>query len=83
MARTAKNLYLDPELVARAEEYGRRHGTSVSTLVSDFLRTLPLERGSELSPVVKRLFGVAVTDPDKRLGADDYRAHLAEKYGRR
>ena len=82
MARAAKNLYLDPELVARAEEYGRRHGTNLSTLVSDFLRTLPLERANPLSPAVKRLFGVARTERADQVDVDDYRVRLIEKYGR-
>jgi hypothetical protein len=43
MAKSAKSLYLDPELVERGEEYGRQHGTNLSQLVSDFLRALPLD----------------------------------------
>lgn len=82
MARGAKNLYLDPELVARAEEYGRQHGTNLSTLVSDFLRTLPLDRANSLSPAVRRLLGAGTDGANRRVDVDEYRAHLIEKYGR-
>jgi hypothetical protein len=79
--KRAKNLLLDPEAVSRGERYSRRHGTNLSRLVSDYLRALPLG-GDELplSPVVRRLWGVA------RAGKDDketYRAHLTRKYGGR
>ena len=37
-----KNLLLDPDAVARGERYSRCHVTSLSRLVSDFLRSLRL-----------------------------------------
>jgi len=83
MTRSAKkprNLTLDDEAMARGEQYSRQHGTSVSRLVGDFLRALPLEpERRPLTPAVRRLLGVAAGgDPDR----DAYRAHLNEKYGR-
>jgi hypothetical protein len=52
-----KNLLLDPDAVARGERYSRRHGISLSRLVGDFLRSLPLDaERSTLTPAVRRLW---------------------------
>ena len=80
------DLTLDPEAVARGEEYGRLHGASLSQLVPDLLYALPEPAENlqvrELSPAVRRLYGVAAT----RKAVDargEYRAHLDRKYGGR
>jgi hypothetical protein len=86
VAKSAKNLYLDPEIIERGEEYGRLHGITLSRLVSDFLRALPLERDpTELAPVVRRLIGAGIPQGVARDAVDveDYRQHLLEKFGRR
>lgn len=78
------NLSLDPEAVARGEQFGKLHGKSVSELVTGFLYSLPGDPGAsdmvseELAPSVRRLFGVAA---DRESDRDAYRAHLHEKYG--
>ena len=90
MPKTAKNLYLDSEVLERAEEYGRRHGINLSQLVNQFLAALPLRRAaSSHGPAVSRLIGaglprarrpkVAENEP----GVDAYKRHLMKKYGRR
>ena len=76
-----KNLLLDPDAVARGERYSRRHGTNLSRLVGDFLRSLPLgaDEGA-LTPAVRRLWGIAAgTDTDRQ----QFRQHLSRKYGSR
>ncbi len=67
MPKTAKNLYLDPDVIERAEEYSRRHGTNLSTLVSDYLdaptRLDALPRRvthPRHGPLVQRLLGAGV-----------------------
>lgn len=84
MAHTVKkprNLTLDDEAMARGERYSRKHGTSISRLVGDFLRSLPLEPSpAALSPAVRRLLGVAA---GKDVDARTYRSHLVRKYGKR
>ncbi|MBA3894110.1 MAG: hypothetical protein H0X69_10510 [Gemmatimonadales bacterium] len=80
MARVPKNLSLEPEAIARGERYGERHGKNLSQLVNDLLHALPLERsaGAELSPLVRRLLGVAAgADADR----ESHRDHLSRKYG--
>ena len=76
-----KNLSLDPDALRRGEEYSRRHETSLSRLVGDFLRSLPLDAPPRrLSPAVERLRGIAAAG---RTGREDYREHLYGKYGGR
>lgn len=75
------NLTLDPDVVAAAEQYGKRHGTNLSQLVNDFLGALPtltaVEEG-ELAPSVRRLHGIAAGSAGDRAA---HHAHLAEKFG--
>jgi hypothetical protein len=81
MARIPKNLSLDPDAVARGQRYGRRYGKSLSQLVNDLLHSLPEEpRVGKLSPIVRRLAGVAAGGKADR---ETYRQHLYRKYGRR
>lgn len=81
------NLSLDPAAVARGEEFSRRHGTSLSQLVTGFLYSLPSDsaamRLGELAPAVRRLYGVAAGESGATADRDAYRVHLDEKYGAR
>lgn len=87
MPKAAKNLYLDPEVIERAEEYGRRHGINLSNLVSDYLEALT--RRPTQSPhgaLVQRLIGAGVPRSSiargrKKPGIEDYRKHINDKYG--
>jgi len=74
-----KNLYLAPDVIARGEEYGRPHLTTLSALVGDFLRALPLDAPSgEASPAVRRLYGIAAGG---KATCADHREQLRRKYG--
>jgi hypothetical protein len=80
MPKKRLNITVDPAVLERARRYTRRHKTSISGLVSEFLAQLPDVSGAEsddLSPTVRRLLGIAVGGPDR----EDYRRHLVEKYG--
>lgn len=90
MSKTAKNLYLDPDIIERAEEYGRRRGTSLSTLVSDYLDALTRRLTEPRhGPLVQRLLGAGVPRTEfakrrrRKPGVEDYRRHLDKKYGRK
>lgn len=78
------NLTLDPEAITRGERFSRRHGVSLSQLVSRLLRALPGEDDAfdlaELTPVVRRLYGVAEGAAANR---EEYRKHLRQKFGGR
>ena len=80
MPKKRLNITVDPDVVERARRYTRRHDTSISELVGEFLSHLPDADGSgpaDLSPTVRRLLGIAAGGPDR----EDYRSHLLEKYG--
>lgn len=79
MPKKRLNITLDHETAERARRYTKRHKTSISRLVSEFLAQLPdAEQAKyELTPTVKRLRGLAKGGPDR----DDYRRHLRDKYG--
>ena len=79
MPRVTKNLSLDPAAVERGERYSELHSTSLSQVVSDLLMRLPLDDGgSELTPTVRRLLGIAKGGT----GEEDYHQYLLDKYGR-
>jgi len=84
MSKITKNLSLDADAVERGERYSRVHGTNLSRLVSDFLLRLPPDESSgDLSPTVRRLFGVAATGPQNVDADEAYHDHLLAKYGAR
>ena len=86
-AKKATNLTLDPEAVARGDRFGQRHGISLSQLVTSFLYGLPVEEPidalADLSPPVRRLYGMAAKGSGRALDRAAYRAHLSQKYGER
>jgi hypothetical protein len=72
------NITLDHETAERARRYTKRHDTSISRLVGEFLSQLPdaEQTEQELTPTVKRLRGLAKGGPDR----ETYRRHLLKKY---
>ncbi len=79
MGKQSKNLFLNEEAIRRGEEYSRRHNTSVSQLVENFLSALPAdEPATELPPIVRRMLGVARGGR----GIEEYHDYLDEKYGK-
>ena len=80
MPKKRLNITVDADVVERARRYTRRHNTSISGLVTEFLSQLPEADPTgeqELAPTVRRLLGIAAGGPDR----EDYRRHLLEKYG--
>jgi hypothetical protein len=87
MAKVAKNLTLDPEVVEKAREYAARHDKSLSELVGELLESV-IRRdagGTPLSPAVSRLMGVGTLSPaesEEPMGVDAYHAYLEKKHTR-
>lgn len=80
MSKRSLNLYVDEEVILRAERFSASHRTSISKLVSDFLSQLPGDQekvGDDWTPAVRRLVGAAKGAG----GMSDYRTYLEEKYG--
>ena len=70
-------LSVDERVVARAKQYARRRGTSVSGLVEQLLdlAASSSEHRDVTPPVLSRLRGSI-----KGVDLDDYRRYLARKY---
>lgn len=83
MSEIETTLRLDAEAVAAGERYSAEHGTTLSDLVSEFLRRLPTDASDDappdiVSPAVRRLYGIAAGSD---LGITDYHEYLWRKYG--
>jgi hypothetical protein len=77
MPRKKLTLSVEESAVRRARRYSKRHGTSVSELVSRFLGSLE-DEPSTGTPIVSRLRGVLRSDAS----VEDYRRHIAAKHAR-
>jgi hypothetical protein len=79
MPKKRLNITLDHETAERSRRYTKRHNTSISRLVGEFLSQLPEEgqKGLSLTSTVKRLRGIAKGGPDR----EEYRRQLLDKYG--
>jgi hypothetical protein len=79
MAKKRLNITLDRDTAERARRYTKRHDTSISRIVGEFLSQLPDtdDEAAELTPAVRRLLGIGKGGP----GRDEYRRHLLRKYG--
>jgi hypothetical protein len=62
-----------------AKEYARQNNTTLTRLVSEYLRQLSgRPEFLEDAPIVRRLSGIFSQD----VSVEDYRKYLEEKYGR-
>ncbi len=69
-------LSVDEQVIERARRYSRQHNTSISQLVTTYLRQLDAPSGREFSPLVERLRGILPSD----VSIEDYRKHLEQKH---
>jgi hypothetical protein len=66
------------QLLENAKRYASAHGTTLTELISAYLRRIPVEpEGLDNAPVVRRLTGLLSLD----VSAADYKRHLEDKYG--
>lgn len=76
--KTKLTVRVDEKWVEAAKEYAREHNTSLSRLVSEFLRTIAKDQGGfDSGPVLKRLAGILPHDVSR----EEHREHLAQKHG--
>jgi hypothetical protein len=76
MPKKKLTLSVEEEAIRNAREFARKHGTSISRLVSIFLSSLADAEGPD-TPIVNRLCGVLSSDAR----VEDYREHLWKKHG--
>jgi len=77
MPRKKLTLSVEEEVIRKARWFSKKHRTSISSLVSDFLSSLADSDGPG-TPIVNRLRGVLRPD----VGIEDYHEYLIEKYDR-
>jgi Family of unknown function (DUF6364) len=77
MSRKKLTLSVDENVIRKAKRFSRRHDTSLSRLVSDFLSRLTDAEGDR-TPLVSRLRGIL----PRRAGVQVYHRHLERKYRR-
>jgi len=77
MPRKKLTLSVDEEAIRKARWFSKKHQTSISQLVSEFLSSLGNSENPD-TPIVTRLRGVL--SPDKRI--EDYEEYLIEKHSR-
>jgi hypothetical protein len=77
MPRKKLTLSVEEEAIRKARWFSKKHHTSISSLVSDFLSSLGDSENPD-TPIVTRLRGVL--RPDTRI--EEYEEYLIEKYTR-
>ena len=75
--KTKLTVRVDSNALDRAKHYAAAHNTSLSKLISDFLRMLDAEAWPAQAPILDRLTGILPAEAS----VDDHRAYLAKKYG--
>lgn len=80
---TKLTLKLDKEVIARAKQFAKAYNTSISKLVERYLdqitRNNQVEEPEALTPLVKRLYGVA-SMPEEKESENAYFEYLLKKH---
>lgn len=80
MEKTKLTIRIPRELLEEAKRYAEENNTTLTKLVSEYLRRLAASDDPLAgAPVVRRLSGILSEDAS----ANDYRQHLERKYGER
>jgi hypothetical protein len=78
MERTKLTIRVDRDLLEGAKRYASQHNTTLTRLVSEYLRQLSVQSDPLAdAPIVRRLSGTL----SQEASVDDYREYLEEKYG--
>jgi hypothetical protein len=78
MERTKMTVRVPRDLLEGAKRYASKHDTTLTRLVSEFLRQLSAQNDPlPDAPVVRRLSGTLPLDAS----VEDYRRYLEEKHG--
>ena len=78
MQQTKLTIRIQKELLDGAKRYARAHNTTLTRLVSAYLRQLSAQEGLlPDAPIVRRLSGVLPPDAS----VQEYRDYLEEKHG--
>ena len=76
--RKKLTLSVDVDVIERARRYSKRHQTSISQLVTNYLSQLDASPSERLSPSVQRLLGILPAT----VSEEEYYQHIDEKHGK-
>ncbi len=69
---------VEQQWIEAARQYARDHDTSLSRLISEFLKRVATDHDRfNRGPILRRLTGILPSDVSR----EEHREHLAEKYG--
>ena len=78
MQETKLTIRLPRKLLENAKRYARQQNTTLTNLISEYLIQIPAPlHALENAPIVRRISGTLSQD----VSTEDYKQHLAEKYG--
>jgi hypothetical protein len=78
MQETKLTVRLPRDLLENAKRYARKQNTTVTNLISEYLRRMPASiEILQDAPIVRRLSGTL----SKNVSLADYKKHLDAKYG--
>jgi hypothetical protein len=75
--KTKLTIRVEQQWVENAKRYAARHNTTLTQLVSDYLRHLSFQDSLPTdTPILQRLTGILPVD----VSIEDYQAYLGEKF---
>ncbi len=78
MQETKLTIRVPRELLENAKRYARKQNTTVTTLISEYLRRMPTSIDLlQEAPIVRRLSGTL----SRNVSVEDHRKYLEAKYG--
>ncbi len=77
MQETKLTVRVPRDLLENVKRYAAQHNTTLTKLIEAYLRRIPAQEPLENAPIVRRLSGTL----SQNVSVDDYKTHIAEKYG--
>jgi hypothetical protein len=75
--QTKLTIRVERQWIERAKQYAAEHGTTVTHLVTDYLRRLPVsDEQMPATPILRRLTGILPSN----VSTEEHYEYLAEKY---
>lgn len=78
MENTKLTVRVPRDLLENVKRYAQENNTTLTALIEAYLRRIPPQEPFEEAPIVRRLSGSLT----QGVTLQDYKEHLAEKYGR-
>ena len=82
MGSTKLTLRLEEEVINSAKDYAKKHQTSISKVVTIYLKSLSEQKETKesISPIIKEFLGVIPKEIDTQNLIEDHHIHLQDKY---